>query len=134
VNGSIGRLITVTLTAAQSPWQNAYVERLIGSVRRECLDHVIVLNESGLRRILRLYFDYSERARTHLSLAKDAVWSKNPSCPLPYARTSLQAQVHDKSGSLDPFLGPGCTHPYICARLPRMTSCPYFYAYAASLS
>ena len=60
------------LTAAQSPWQNAYVERLIGSIRRECLDHVIVLNESGLRRILKSYFEYYEHSRTHLSLAKDA--------------------------------------------------------------
>ena len=60
------------LTAPQSPWQNAYVERLIGSIRRECLDHVIVLNETGLRRILKSYFDYYERTRTHLSLDKDA--------------------------------------------------------------
>ena len=60
------------LTAPQSPWQNAYVERLMGSIRRECLDHVIVFNESGLRRILREYFKYYERCRTHLSLEKDA--------------------------------------------------------------
>ena len=59
-------------TAPRSPWQNAYVERLIGSIRRECLDHVIVLRESGLRRILKSYFAYYERSRTHLSLAKDA--------------------------------------------------------------
>ena len=53
---------------------NPYVERLIGSVRRECLDHVIVLNESGLRRILNSYFEYYEyeHSRTHLSLGKDA--------------------------------------------------------------
>jgi hypothetical protein len=42
------------------------------------------------------------------------VWSKNSSGPLPHARTSLQAQINDKSGSVDPFLGPDCTHPYIC--------------------
>src|SRR5437867_4898195 len=46
------------LTAPRSPWQNAYAERLVGSIRRECLDHVIVLNEPSLRRILRSYFDY----------------------------------------------------------------------------
>ena len=51
---------------------NAYVERWIGSIRRECLDHVIVFNEFGLRRILRDYFQYCERCRTHLSLEKDA--------------------------------------------------------------
>jgi len=64
--------IREVLTAAQSPWQNPYVERLIGSIRRECLDHVIVFNESGLRRILNSYFEYYEHSRTHLSLAKDA--------------------------------------------------------------
>jgi len=64
--------IKQVLTAPRSPWQNPYVERLIGSVRRECLDHVIVLNEQHLRRILREYFDYYTNARTHLSLAKDS--------------------------------------------------------------
>jgi len=68
--------IREVLTAPQSPWQNAYVERLIGSIRRECLDHVIVLNETGLRRILKSYFDYYEQTRTHLSLDKDAPISR----------------------------------------------------------
>ena len=53
-------------------WQNPYVERLIGSIRRECLDHVIVLNEQHLRRVLRSYFQYYHRSRCHLSLAADA--------------------------------------------------------------
>jgi putative transposase len=48
------------------------VERLIGSIRRECLDHVIVLNETSLHRVLKRYFEYDERTRTHLSLEKDA--------------------------------------------------------------
>jgi transposase InsO family protein len=60
------------LTASRSPWQNPYVERLVGSIRRECLDHVIVLNERHLRRILTAYFAYYHRSRTHLSLGKDA--------------------------------------------------------------
>jgi len=64
--------IREVLTAPRSPWQNPYVERLIGTIRRECLDHVIFLNETGLRRILKLYFEYYERTRTHLSLNKDA--------------------------------------------------------------
>jgi len=68
--------IREVLTAPQSPWQNAYVERLIGSIRRECLDHVIVLNETSLRRILKSYFDYYQRTRTHLSLGKDAPLSR----------------------------------------------------------
>jgi transposase InsO family protein len=64
--------IREVLTAAQSPWQNGYIERLIGSIRRECLDHVIVLSETGLRRILKSYFEYYERSRTHLSIGKDS--------------------------------------------------------------
>jgi putative transposase len=64
--------IREVLTAPKSPWQNPYVERLIGSIRRECLDHVIVLNETGLHRVLKSYFKYYERTRTHLSLEKDA--------------------------------------------------------------
>jgi len=59
-------------TAPRSPWQNPYVERAIGSIRRECLDHVIVLDERHLRRILREYVDYYHSCRTHLSLGKDA--------------------------------------------------------------
>jgi putative transposase len=58
-------------TARRSPWQNPYVERVIGSIRRECLDHVIVLNERHLRSVLRDYLDYYHRSRTHLGLGKD---------------------------------------------------------------
>ncbi len=63
--------IKEVVTAPQSPWQNPYVERLIGSIRRDCLDHVIVLNESHLKRILTSYFEYYNNDRTHCSLAKD---------------------------------------------------------------
>jgi putative transposase len=59
-------------TAPRSPWQNPYVERLIGTLRRECLDHVIVLHETHLCRLLRDYLVYYHSARTHLSLDKDA--------------------------------------------------------------
>ena len=58
--------------AARSPWQSPYVERLIGSIRRECLDHVIVLNEWHLRRIIASYLGYYHSPRTYLSLDKDA--------------------------------------------------------------
>jgi putative transposase len=68
--------IREVLTAAQSPWQNAYVERWIGLIRRECLNHVIVLNEVRLHRILKSYLEYYERSRTHLSLGKDAPVSR----------------------------------------------------------
>jgi transposase InsO family protein len=59
-------------TAPRSPWQNAYAERLIGSIRREMLDHVVVLGEGHLRQLLQLYIIYYNEARTHLSLGKDA--------------------------------------------------------------
>ncbi len=58
--------------APRSPWQNPFVERLIGSIRRECLDHVIVLNEKHVKRILSSYFDYYHEDRTHYALQKDA--------------------------------------------------------------
>jgi len=63
--------ITEVITAPRSPWQNPYVERLIGSIRRECLDHIIVLNEHHLRGVLSRYFQYHHTARTHLALNKD---------------------------------------------------------------
>ena len=56
----------------RSPWQNAYAERLIRSIRRECLGRVVVFREAGLRQTLKQYFAYYERCRTHLSLQKDA--------------------------------------------------------------
>jgi transposase InsO family protein len=58
--------------APRWPWQNGFAERLIGSVRRECLDHVIVFGEAHLRRVLRSYADYYNDIRTHRSLHKDA--------------------------------------------------------------
>jgi transposase InsO family protein len=61
--------------SARSPWQNPYVERVIGSIRRECLDHVIIFSERQLRRMLRDYFEYYHGSRTHLGLEKD--------CPVP---------------------------------------------------
>ena len=59
-------------TAPRSPWQNGHAERLIGSIRRECLDRVVVLGEGHLRRILTAYTGYYNELRTHLSLEKDA--------------------------------------------------------------
>src|SRR4051794_596413 len=64
--------IKQVLSAPRSPWQRAYVERLIGSLRRECLDHVIVFGERSLRRALASYVSYYHSWRTHLSLGKDA--------------------------------------------------------------
>jgi len=63
--------IKQVLSAPRSPWQRAYVERLIGSIRRECLDHMIVYNERSLYRHLKIFVDYYHRSRTHLGLEKD---------------------------------------------------------------
>jgi hypothetical protein len=63
-------------TAPASPWQNGFAERLIGSIRRECVDHFVVLGEAHLRRILRTYMRYYNRIRTHRSLDKDAPVSR----------------------------------------------------------
>jgi transposase InsO family protein len=59
-------------TAPRSPWQNGHVERLIGSIRRECLDHTVVIGEGHLRRILAAYAGYYNELRTHLALDKDS--------------------------------------------------------------
>jgi putative transposase len=67
--------IRQVLISTRSPWQNPYVERIIGSIRRECLDHLIVFNERHLRRVLNEYFQYYHQSRTHLGLEKD--------CPRP---------------------------------------------------
>jgi transposase InsO family protein len=64
-------------TAPASPWQNGFAERLIGSIRRECVDHIIVLGEAHLRRILKSYADYYNGVRTHRSLNKDAPVSRS---------------------------------------------------------
>ena len=72
--------IEEVLSAPRSPWQRAYIERLIGSIRRECLDHLIVFNERSLVRYLKAYADYYHRTRTHLALEKDC---PEPRCEQP---------------------------------------------------
>src|ERR1017187_2718269 len=64
-------------TAPASPWQNGFAERLIGSIRRECLDHLVILSETHLRRILKTYACYYNKIRTHRSLDKDAPVSRS---------------------------------------------------------
>jgi hypothetical protein len=70
------------------PWQNGFVERLIGSIRRECVDHIIVLGEAHLRRILKSYARYYNATRTHLALDKDAPVSR------PVQRTGVVRPLH----------------------------------------
>jgi len=72
--------IEEVITAPRSPWQNPYVERLIGSIRRECLDHMIVFGQGHLQRILAKYFEYYHDARAHLSLDRNSPIPR-PVCP-----------------------------------------------------
>ena len=94
-------------TAPRSPWQNGYAERLIGSIRRECLDHVIVFGERHLRHVLRSYQQYYNGTRTHLALAKDLPLTRSVQAigsilPLPilgglhhhYVRISISQHGH----------------------------------------
>jgi transposase InsO family protein len=69
--------IEEVLSAPRSPWQRAYIERVIGSIRRECIDHVIVFNEESLRRHMKSYVQYYHETRTHLSLEKDTPASRS---------------------------------------------------------
>jgi putative transposase len=94
---SIG--IEQVVTARRSPWQNPYVERVIGSIRRECLDHVLILDERHLKRVLRDYLDYYHQSRTHLGLEKD--------CPVPRSVEPLEAG----DIQVEPILG-GLHHRY----------------------
>ena len=73
--------INEAVCSPYSPWQNPYAERLIGSLRRECLDHIIVLSEAHLRRVLARYVFYYQKARTHLSLDKDAPSARRVQSP-----------------------------------------------------
>lgn len=87
-----GMNIETVRTAPRSPWQNAYVERVIGSIRRECLDHVIVVNAVGLHRVLTDYIAYYMRWRTHLALGKDTPITR-PTSPLSAGRVVVTPEV-----------------------------------------
>src|SRR5215510_14085219 len=64
--------IEEVITAPQSPFQNPYAERLIGTIRRDCLDHLLIINEDHLCRVLREYFEYYHNSRPHQSLEKNS--------------------------------------------------------------
>jgi putative transposase len=93
-NRAEGMGIQEVLTAARSPWQNPFAQRLIGSIRLECLNHVIVLGEQHLRWTLKRYFRYYLDSRTHLSLHKDA---PNPR-PIQTLETGNIVQIPDVGG------------------------------------
>ena len=73
--------VRIVRTPFRAPQANGVIERFIGSARRECLDHVIILNAAGLQRVLKKYVEYHERSRTHLALDKDAPISRAVSPP-----------------------------------------------------
>lgn len=83
-------------TAPRSPWQSGYVERLIGSVRRECLDHLLVLNERHLRQLLRAYAAYYNNTRRHLALAKDAPEGRSTQTVGVITATPILAGLHHR--------------------------------------
>jgi len=87
-----GMNIQAVRTAPRSPWQNAYVDRVIGSIRRECLDHVIIFSVAGLHRVLADYVVYYMGSRTHLALFKDAPTSR-PVMPPSAGRIVARPQV-----------------------------------------
>jgi hypothetical protein len=102
-------------TSPLSPWQNGYAERLIGSIRRDCIDHVIVFAECHLRHLLRSYLNYYNETRTHLSLDKDAPISRANEAVGPiFGRPVLRGLHHQyvrikfaigTGGSIHPVLG-----------------------------
>ncbi len=87
-------------TAPRSPWQNGHVERLIGSIRRESLDHLIVLDEAQLRRVLKNYASYYNRVRTHLSLDKNAPDFRRPRKRGLIAAISILGGLHHQYGQV----------------------------------
>ena len=103
--------IEEVLTAPRSPWQNPYVERIVGSIRRDCLDHVIIFNETHLRRVLSCYFRYYHRSRTHLSLNKDCPDPRSiqpPSTGKIVARPEPQRSSNRAVAPRDPPLSTHC--------------------------
>jgi transposase InsO family protein len=84
------------MTAYRSPWQNAYVERLNGSIRRECTDHIIVWNERHLKKVLCGYFDYYNNDRTHLGIKKGAPTGR---------QTDKQTSITDRLVELPMMIG-----------------------------
>jgi transposase InsO family protein len=81
-------------TAPRSPWQNGHVERLIGSIRRESLDHLVVFDEAQLRHVLRNYASYYNQVRTHLSLDKNAPDFRRPQKLGPIAAIAILGGLH----------------------------------------
>ena len=102
-DGCYGRVFTSRVRAMgirdrpispRSPWQNGIAERLIGTLRRECLDHMLIVGEAHLRRVLSSYATYYNRARTHLALQKDAPWHRAVQHSGPIIGVPILAGLH----------------------------------------
>jgi len=114
--------ITEVITAPRSPCQNAYVERVIGSIRRECLDHIVIFNERHVRGVLSSYVDYYHRTHTDLSLRKDYPDSR-PIQPPRIGRVITIPQVcslHHRYECLASLICPSTGSPMVALRpVPR---------------
>jgi hypothetical protein len=115
--------IEEVLTAPHAPWQNAFVERSVGSARRECFDHVIVFNEAGVRKLMTLYCAYHEKSRTHLALDKD---TPIPRPVMPPGDGGIVAipeigGLHHRSGIHKTGAGSGTTATGRGRRFPKRT-------------
>jgi transposase InsO family protein len=86
--------------APASPWQNGFAERLIGSIRRECVDHIIFRGEAHLRQVLKSYADYYNRFRTHRSLNKDAPVSRSVQRPGVIRSRAILGGLHHHYGRI----------------------------------
>jgi Integrase core domain len=106
-----GMGIQEVLTAPRSPWQNPFAERLVGSIRHECLDHVLVLSERHLRRILACYLAYYHRARTHLALDKDAPDGR----PVEPSEAGNIVEIPEVGGLHHRYIRLGCVGPGLSA-------------------
>ncbi|MFH1108705.1 MAG: integrase core domain-containing protein [Planctomycetota bacterium] len=118
--------IEEVVCASRSPWQNPYCERLVGSIRRECLDHVIVLNERHLRCILRSRFDYYLNSRTHSSLDRNAPIEREVAPPASAASSPFRKSADCTIGTVARPERPrshgrrveGCGHPVRTSHQP----------------
>lgn len=99
-----GMDITEVRTSPGSPWQNAYAERFIGSIRRECLDHVIVVNERHARRVIEYYLVYYREARCHHGLGRDSPDGRRPE-PAGRGRDGQRTPSSVPEGGVRPSLG-----------------------------
>src|SRR6516162_8559019 len=124
--------IQEVLAAPRSPWQRAYVERVIGTIRRECLDHVIVFNEASLYQHMKSFLEYYHTSRTHLSLAKDPPEPWSPERWLPFRRWAVFTTA--MSGAQPEGVVPRCNFYPGCVPMLAATTATNFFSVRQSRS